>query len=285
MFMDLKVLRKEYKLPLCILQNAVKLSQHAAMTFSGDNQINKKVDLKQLLENCACDYVQKLPRLPLKTVVYGIASAKKQIAIVKLLCSSERCMSCIVDIANTLAQEALVNGKDNVLNRNINLLAASLGERFQIEAADIFSLEDCICGLYCHKNRLVGIAQISAADIPEAKRPLVNHVAENLAKHAVYYYGAYLSREKHISINNGGLIETLFYKTESPDFSDFILPLPYVISDGIVSARPRHFFHRGWSYPTLAEYLTESSRILQQKIPQGQNIQLKPERFIVLGDF
>ena len=235
--------------------------------------------------NCASHYVKKLPYLPLKTVVYGIASAKKQIAVVKLLCSSERRMPCIVDIANTLAQEALVNGKDNVLNRNINLLAASLGERFQIETADIFSLEDCICGLYCHKNRLVGIAQISAADIPEAKRPLVNHVAENLAKHAVYYYGAYLSREKHISINDGGVIETLFYKTESPDFSDFILALPYVISDGIVSARPRHFFHRGWSYPTLAEYLTESSRILQQKIPQGQNIQLKPERFIVLRDF
>ena len=235
--------------------------------------------------NCASHYVKKLPYLPLKTVVYGIASAKKQIAVVKLLCSSERRMPCIVDIANTLAQEALVNGKDNVLNRNINLLAASLGERFQIETADIFSLEDCICGLYCHKTRLVGIAQISAADIPEAKRPLVNHVAENLAKHAVYYYGAYLSREKHISINDGGVIETLFYKTESPDFSDFILALPYVISDGIVSARPTHFFHRGWSYPTLAEYLAESSRILQQKIPQGQNIQLKPERFIVLRDF
>lgn len=195
---------------------------------------------------------------------------KKQIAVVKLLCSSERRMPCIVDIANTLAQEALVNGKDNVLNRNINLLAASLGERFQIETADIFSLEDCICGLYCHKNRLVGIAQISAADIPEAKRPLVNHVAENLAKHAVYYYGAYLSREKHISINDGGVIETLFYKTESPDFSDFILALPYVISDGIVSARPTHFFHRGWSYPTLAEYLAESSRILQQKYRRGR---------------
>ena len=101
-------------------------------------------------------------------------------------------------------------------------------------------------------------------------------MAENLAKHAVYYYGAYLSREKHISINDRGVIKTLFYKTESPDFSDFILALPYVISDGIVSDRPRHFFHRGWSYPTLAEYLTESSRILQQKIPQGQNIQLKP---------
>lgn len=283
--MDLRVLRKEYKLPLCILQNAVQLSQHAAMIFSDDNQNNKEVDLQQLLGNCASHYVKKLPYLPLKTVVYGIASAKKQIAVVKLLCSSERRMPCIVDIANTLAQEALVNGKDNVLNRNINFLAASLGERFQIEAADIFSLEDCICGLYCHKNRLVGIAQISAADIPEAKRPLVNHVAENLAKHAVCYYGAYLSREKHISINNGGLIETLFYKTESPDFSDFILALPYVISDGIVSARPTHFFHRGWSYPTLAEYLAESSRILQQKIPQGQNIQLKPERFIVLGDF
>ena len=110
-------------------------------------------------------------------------------------------------------------------------------------------------------------------------------MAENLAKHAVYYYGVYLSREKHISINDGGVIETLFYKTESPDFSDFILALPYVISDGIVSARPTHFFHRGWSYPTLAEYLAESSRILQQKIPQGQNIQLKPERFIVLRDF
>ena len=246
--MDLRVLRKEYKLPLCILQNAVKLSQHAAMTFSDDNQNNKEVDLQQLLGNCASHYVKKLPYIPLKTVVYGIASAKKQIAVVKLLCSSERRMP-------------------------------------QIEAADIFSLEDCICGLYCHKNRFVGIAQFSAADIPEAKRPLVNHVAENLAKHAVYYYGAYLSREKHISINDGGVIETLFYKTESPDFSDFILALPYVISDGIVSARPTHFFHRGWSYPTLAEYLAESSRILQQKIPQGQNIQLKPERFIVLRDF
>ncbi len=283
--MDLKVLRKEYKLPLCILQDAVKLSQHAAMTFSSDNLNNEEVDLKKLLGNCARHYVQKLPCLPLKTVVYGTALAKKQVAVVKLVCSSERRMSCIVDIANTLAQEALVNGKDDVLNKNTNLSAASLGERFQIEAVDIFSFEDCIYGLYCHKNRLVGIAQISAADIPEAKRPLVNHVAENLAKHAVYYYGAYLSREKHISINDGGVIETLFYKTESPDFSDFILALPYVISDGIVSARPRHFFHRGWSYPTLAEYLTESSRILQQKIPQGQNIQLKPERFIVLGDF
>ena len=106
--------------------------------FSDDNQNNKEVDLQQLLGNCASHYVKKLPYLPLKTVVYGIASAKKQIAVVKLLCSSQRRMPCIVDIANTLAQEALVNGKDNILNRNINLLAASLGERFQIEAADIF---------------------------------------------------------------------------------------------------------------------------------------------------
>ena len=44
--MDLRVLRKEYKLPLCILQNAIKLSQHAAMTFSDDNQNNKEVDLQ-----------------------------------------------------------------------------------------------------------------------------------------------------------------------------------------------------------------------------------------------
>lgn len=255
------------------------------MTFSGDNQNNKEVNLEQFLGICARHYVQKLPCLPLKTIVYGTALTKKQIAVVKLLCSSERRMSCIIDIANTLAQEALVNGKDNVLNKNINLLAASLGEHFQIEAVNIFSFEDCIYGLYCHKNRFVGIAQFSAADIPEAKWPLVNQVAETLAKHAVCYYGAYLSREKHIFINNGRLIETLFYKTESPDFSDFILALPYVISDGIVAAKPKHFFHRGWSYPTLAEYLAESSRILQQKIPQGQNIQLKPERFIVLGDF
>lgn len=79
-------MRKEYKLPLCILQNAVKLSQHAAMTFSDDNQNNKEVDLQQLLGNCASHYVKKLPYIPLKTVVYGIASAKKQIAVVKLLC-------------------------------------------------------------------------------------------------------------------------------------------------------------------------------------------------------
>ena len=50
--MDLRVLRKEYKLPLCILQNAVQLSQHAAMTFSDDNQNNKEVDLQQLLPLC-----------------------------------------------------------------------------------------------------------------------------------------------------------------------------------------------------------------------------------------
>lgn len=77
--MDLRVLRKEYKLPLCILQNAVKLSQHAAMTFSDDNQNNKEVDLQQLLGNCASHYVKKLPYLPLKTVVYGIASAKSKL--------------------------------------------------------------------------------------------------------------------------------------------------------------------------------------------------------------
>lgn len=221
--MDLKVLRKEYKLPLCILQDAVKLSQHAAMTFSGDNLNNEEVDLKKLLGNCARHYVQKLPCLPLKTVVYGTALAKKQVAVVKLVCSSERRMSCIVDIANTLAQEALVNGKDDVLNKNTNLSAASLGERFQIEAVDIFSFEDCIYGLYCHKNRFVGITQISAADIPETKRPLVTKWLKKSGPNMPFIItAAYQSRAKNISINNGGRTETLFYKTESPDFSRFL---------------------------------------------------------------
>lgn len=53
--MDLRVLRKEYKLPLCILQNAVKLSQHAAMTFP---MITKTI--KKLICNSSWGIVQAI---------------------------------------------------------------------------------------------------------------------------------------------------------------------------------------------------------------------------------
>lgn len=151
--MNLKVLRKEYKLPLCILQDAVNYLSMRLWLFRWQPKQWKSWFEKALGELCTPLCAEApLPSFEDGCLWYG--SGKKQVAVVKLVCSSERRMSCIVDIANTLAQEALVNGKDDVLNKNTNLSAASLGERFQIEAVDIFSFEDCIYGLYCHKTAL-----------------------------------------------------------------------------------------------------------------------------------
>lgn len=259
---NLKTLREEYSLPLCVLKGAVSKDK------------SDRLSDKRLRELCSA-YADRLRQRPLTSVVVGTSAHKNKIAVVRILAEDSVPVHSpyLHNIANSFAHEALVNGKEAVLSRNIDAMMTSVGEHFKLDDIYIIDAGDKVSAFYDHGGRFVGVAVLSAEGLSDKEKNRIRFIGETIAKHAVAGYRLAMDKEQYLR----PLGKTL-------SFHENLLNFPYIMGDGIIPVE--HIYSRGRTVPksTLKDYLEQNNNILARLLEMPE-INIKLDQVAVFGDF
>lgn len=259
---NLKTLREEYSLPLCVLKGAVSKDK------------SDRLSDKRLRELCSA-YADRLRQRPLTSVVVGTSAHKNKIAVVRILAEDSVPVHSpyLHNIANSFAHEALVNGKEAVLNRNIDVIMASVGEHFKLDDVCIIDAGDKVAASYCHGGRFASVVVLSADGLSDKEKNRIVFVGNTIAKHAIAGYAAYISKDQ--CFGHLGLGNTL-------SFREALLDFPYIMGDGVISTECTYNWKKIVSKFTLNDYLQLNTRFLARLLNQPE-VKIKLEEVKMFG--
>lgn len=249
--MDLAYLRKELKLPLCVLQKTIIASNADDKCW---------IDC---LESPIADYVKHFEKRPLRYKTLGFCCYNESACVVEF--SSETKFKPVVELLKDYAEEIAFKTLNKTFCENVEDiekdLIVMLGENVKLSKFWLLEQSNVSpknCYYYTPNNRVASFVMLEGGDNLN-----VSVMAKVIAKNALFYYGEYLqylARIEYQIVNADEEVLKKRLEEKKIDFVSFLLSKPLLFTEKGIDWRANF-------QTTIKQYLCNETKLLKCSAP------------------